>query len=128
LKIRSLTFLALAVSLLGLPAATFAHHGTANYDTEHSISVKGTVTDFQFVNPHVLIYMTAKDAGGKTTSWQGELTSPNRLARAGWKKDTIKNGDTITISGFPAKSGSPEVWIQKVITADGTPLDTSGGS
>lgn len=128
LKIRPLAFLTLAVSLLGLSAATFAHHGTANYDTGHSVTVKGTVSDFQFVNPHVLIYMTVKDASGKTTNWQGELTSPNRLARAGWKKDTIKNGDTISISGFPAKSGSPEVWIQKVITADGVPLDTSGGS
>jgi Family of unknown function (DUF6152) len=119
---------ALALSLLALSAATWAHHGTANYDTEHSVSEKGAVTDFQFVNPHVLIYMDVKDASGKVVHWQGELTSPNRLARAGWKKDTIKPGDVITISGFPAKSGSPEVWIQKVIAADGTPIDTSGGS
>jgi Family of unknown function (DUF6152) len=123
---RRVTF-ALALSFL-LSAATWAHHGTANYDTEHSVAVKGTVTDFEFVNPHVLIYMDVKDESGKMAPWQGELTSPNRLARAGWKKDTIKNGDVITISGYPAKSGSTEIWIQKVIAADGTPIDTSGGS
>jgi Family of unknown function (DUF6152) len=128
LKIRLTAGLALAVGFLALSAATMAHHGTANYDTEKSVSVKGTVTDFQFVNPHVLIYMQAKDASGKTTNWQGELTSPNRLSRSGWKKDTVKPGDVITITGYPAKSGSPEIWIQKVIAADGTPLDTSGGN
>lgn len=120
--------LALALGFFALSAVTMAHHGTANYDTEKSVSVKGTVTDFQFVNPHVLIYMQVKDASGKITNWQGELTSPNRLSRSGWKKDTVKNGDVITITGYPAKSGSPEIWIQKVITAEGTPLDTSGGN
>lgn len=120
--------LALALGFFALSVVTMAHHGTANYDTEKSVSVKGTVTDFEFENPHVLIYMTVKDASGKTTNWQGELTSPNRLSRAGWKKDTIKPGDVITITGFPAKSGSPEIWIQKVIAADGTPIDTSGGN
>ena len=128
MKTRLRVTFALALSFLAVSAAAWAHHGTANYDTEHSVSVKGTVTDFQFVNPHVLIYMDTKDQSGKVAHWQGELTSPNRLARAGWKKDTIKPGDVITISGFPAKSGSPEVWIQKVIAADGTPIDTSGGS
>lgn len=116
------------LALFAAAAPALAHHGTANYDTEKSVSVKGNVTDFQFVNPHVLIYMQAKDASGKTINWQGELTSPNRLSRTGWKKDTIKPGDVITITGYPAKSGSPEIWIQKVELSDGTKLDTSGGN
>lgn len=118
----------LAVAFFCFSFVTQAHHGTANYDTEKSVSVKGAVTDFEFVNPHVLIYMQVKDDSGKMVNWQGELTSPNRLSRSGWKKDTIKVGDVVTISGFPAKSGSPEIWIQKVVTADGTPLDTTGGN
>lgn len=128
MKIQTKATLGLLVAFFAVSVTTQAHHGTANYDTDKSISVKGTVTDFQFVNPHVLIYMQVKDSTGKTTNWQGELTSPNRLSRSGWKKDTVKPGDVITITGFPAKSGSPEVWIQKVIAADGTPLDTSGGN
>ena len=91
------------------------------------VTVKGTVTDFQF-NPHVLIFMKAKDESGNVSDWQGELTSPNHLSRAGWKKSTIKPGDVITISGYTTKSGTHEIWIQKVIAADGTPIDTSGGN
>jgi hypothetical protein len=115
---------------LGLLAASaaFAHHGTANYETTKSVSVTGTVTDFNFTNPHVQIFMDVKDATGKVAKWQGELTSPNHLSRSGWHKDTIKPGDLITISGFPTKSGTPEIWIQKVVLADGTQLDTSGGN
>ena len=128
MKTRITAGVVLALSFLALAAATLAHHGTANYDTDKSVSIKGAVTDFQFVNPHVLIYMKAKDGSGQAGDWQGELTSPNRLSRLGWKKDTIKPGDVITISGFPAKSGSHEIWIQKVIAADGTALDTSGGN
>ena len=128
MKIQPTAFLGLAVAMLLTSAATWAHHGTANYDTDKQVSVKGTVTDFQFNNPHVLIFMQVKDESGKATNWQGELTSPNHLSRAGWKKDTIKPGDVITISGYTTKSGAPEIWIQKVIASDGTPIDTSGGN
>jgi hypothetical protein len=127
--------LSLALSLflplcwgLMLAGTAFGHHGTANYDTEKNVSVKGTVTDFQYVNPHVLIYMDVKDESGKVVKWQGELTSPNRLERSGWHKDTIKPGDVVTIGGYPAKSGSPEIWILKVIGPDGQPLQTAPGN
>lgn len=125
-KIQSI-FVGLTLGFLTVGAA-FAHHGTANFETTKSVSVTGAVTDFNFVNPHVQIFMDVKDASGKVTRWQGELTSPNRLSRSGWHKDTIKPGDVITITGFPTKSGTPELWIQKVALADGTQLDTSGGN
>lgn len=120
-------FLALTLGLM-IGSVAFAHHGTASYDTTKSVSAKGAVTAFDFVNPHVEVYLDAKDARGNVEKWQGELTSPNHLARAGWHKDTIKPGETITISGFPSKSGARVIWIQKVLLADGTQLDTSGGS
>ena len=113
--------------LMGSSTA-LAHHGTANYDTTKSITVKGPATSFQFINPHVTISMDVKDAKGNIQNWQGALTSPNRLTRTGWTKDSIKPGDVITISGFPAKSGSPEIWIQKVVLANGQELDTGGGN
>lgn len=114
--------------ILMISGVAFAHHGTANYETTKSISVTGAVTDFNFTNPHVEVFLDAKDTSGKITKWQGELTSPNHLARSGWHKDTLKPGDVITISGFPTKSGTPEIWIQKIVLADGTILDTSGGN
>lgn len=128
MKNQPMAILGLAFAVLLVSPVSWAHHGTANYDTDKQVSVKGTVTDFQFNNPHVLVFMQVKDDSGKTTSWQGELTSPNHLSRAGWKKDTLKPGDVITISGYTTKSGAPEIWIQKVIAADGTPIDTSGGN
>lgn len=128
MKSKRMVFLALAVGFLTIAGVAFAHHGTANYATTKSVTVKGTVTDFQFVNPHVLIYLDVKDDAGKVTKWQGELTSPNRLSRVGWHKDSVKNGDVITISGFPAKSGAPEIWIQKVTLANGGELQTGGGN
>jgi DNA/RNA endonuclease YhcR with UshA esterase domain len=108
--------------------AVFAHHGTANYDTTKSVTVKGSVTSFQFINPHVIISLDVQDEKGKVRNWQGGLTSPNHLMRTGWSKDTLKTGEVITLSGFPAKSGAPEMWIQKVVLANGEVLDTSGGN
>lgn len=122
-----LGFLAACIGLVALAPAAFAHHGTANYDTSKQITVKGTVTGFDFVNPHVQIFWEAKGDSGASEKWQGELTSPNRLARVGWTKSSIKNGDTVTITGYPTKSGSHEIWIQKVVTGSGEELPTGMG-
>lgn len=120
--------LGLIVLFLFGSGVAFAHHGTANYDTTKSVTVKGTVTNFQFINPHVIISLDVKDDKGNALTWQGGLTSPNHLMRSGWTKETLKNGDVITLSGFPAKTGAPEMWIQKVVLENGTALDTSGGN
>ena len=128
MKIRRVASFALFIGLLAFAGVAFAHHGTANYDTTKTISVKGSVSDFQFINPHVLIFMDGKDETGKAQKWQGELTSPNRLSRVGWTKSSIKPGDTITISGYPTKSGSTEIWIQKVVLGSGEELATGGGN
>jgi hypothetical protein len=125
--IRVASVVVIASFLLGSSSA-FAHHGTTNYDTTKSVTVKGLATSFQFINPHVAISMDVKDAKGNVQNWQGVLTSPNRLTRSGWTKDSMKPGDEITISCFSAKSGSPEIWIQKVVLANGQELDTGGGN
>jgi uncharacterized protein DUF6152 len=128
MKSKRMAIFALMVGLMTLASVAFAHHGTANYDTSKTITVKGAVSDFQFINPHVLIAMDGKDESGKLQKWQGELTSPNRLSRVGWTKSSVKPGDTLTISGYPAKSGSPEIWIQKVVLGSGEELATGGGN
>ena len=128
MKSKRMAIFALMAGLMTLASVAFAHHGTANYDTSKTITVKGAVSDFQFINPHVLISMDGKDESGKLQKWQGELTSPNRLSRAGWTKSSVKPGDTLTISGYPAKSGSPEIWIQKVVLGSGEELSTGGGN
>jgi hypothetical protein len=122
---NKLIFSLLAVGiLLALSGSAFAHHGAAAYDASKPVTLTGTVTDFQFVNPHVIIAMDVKDPStGKTVQWQGEMTSPNRLARAGWTKSTLKVGDEVTMTGSPLRSGSPMMAIRK-IAKNGQDLST----
>jgi hypothetical protein len=126
-NMRAALLIGILIFLLGSGVA-FAHHGTANFDTTKSVTVKGQVTSFQFINPHVTIALDVKDDRGNVQNWQGALTSPNHLMRSGWTRETLKLGEVITISGFPAKTGAPEIWIQKVVVASGETLDTSGGN
>ena len=113
-----------AAVLAAAPVA--AHHGAGVFEPEKKVTVQGTVTDFQFVNPHVLVYMTVKGGDGKEVQWGGELTSPNRLARDAravkWHKEILKPGDRITITGHPARNGAPMMDILKIVDAEGTVL------
>jgi hypothetical protein len=85
-KIFTIPILALGVLLVSISA--FAHHGEANYDTAEVVDVKGAVYNFEFINPHVLVYIEAKDSNGNVEKWTCEATSPNFLLRRGWTKTT----------------------------------------
>src|ERR1700688_4667301 len=115
-------FLGIAV-LLMVSAPIFAHHGTSAYDTTKLTTVKGTVTDFQFNNPHVIISVEAKDDKGKVEMWTSEANSPNVLTRHGWNPDIIKKGDQITIIGYRPKNGAKTLRLQKVVLSNGQELD-----
>lgn len=110
----------IAVAFLCLP--TFAHHGTAAFDTTKMVRMRGTVTELQFTNPHVLLLFECKNEKGDTEQWQGELTAPNKLIRAGWDKHTLKPGDAVTVSGYAAMSGAHIMWIRELIGPDGQAL------
>ena len=113
---------AVAFGVLMIAGVGFAHHGTAAYQEDKQITVTGTVTGFDFANPHALVYLDAKQGDGTIAKWQGELTSPNHLVRAGWTRNSLQPGDQITISGLPAKKGARSMWIRKIVKADGTEL------
>ena len=116
----------LGMGLAALAAPAAAHHGAGVFEPEKKVTVEGTVTDFQFVNPHVLVYIDVKGADGKQVHWGGELTSPNRLARderaVKWHKTILKPGDHITMTGHPARNGAPAMDILKIVDAQGTVL------
>jgi len=113
------TFAAFAPS-----APLFAHHGEANYDTEKIVSVKGTVSEFQFINPHTLIALDVKNEKGEIEKWSCEARSPGMLVRAsGWDKNTIKVGDVITAYGYRGKNGALVLRLSKITLADGTVKD-----
>jgi hypothetical protein len=109
-------------------AAALAHHGGAAYDSSKMITVTGKVTEFKFVNPHVLISIAVAGEGGEVVEWSGELTSPNRLARMAqpgsvrWTKEILKPGDEIELTGNPAVSGAPALRLHKVVDSTGTAI------
>lgn len=112
-KITSL--LVLAASIVFLQSLAFAHHGQAGYNNKEPVTVSGTVSDFMFLNPHCIVSFDVKDDKGELEKWQGELTSPNHLIRAGWNSHSLKPGDKVTITGWRAKSGANSLWITKTI-------------
>ena len=118
-RLGDVVLMAVALAMSGL---VWAHHGTAAFETNQMITVKGTVTDFVYLNPHVQVYFQSKNEKGETEQWQGELTAPNKLNRAGWTKHTLKPGDEITVSGYQLKSGAHTLWIRKLIGPDGNSL------
>jgi len=122
-KNRLMGYLILAVMAGGFSGAAVAHHGGAIYDTKNPVTVKGTITDFEWTNPHVQIYMDAKDDKGTVVHWAIETLSPGKLARgAGWTKDSLKPGDQVTITLSPAKAGTAVGGLKKVVFADGHTL------
>lgn len=104
-----------------------AHHGSSNYDLSKPTSVKGTITKFEFINPHSAIHLEAKDDKGGTEEWLIEADSPNNLGRAGWTRDSLKAGDQVTIVGNRLKDGSKVMRLQKIIFADGKELKPREG-
>lgn len=95
-----------------------AHHGFAAY-TDMRITVSATVTEYRFVNPHVQLYFTVDNDAGEPEQWQGELTAPNKLARAGWTRSSFQPGDEIQITGEVARNGGHSIRIREIVTASG---------
>jgi hypothetical protein len=118
-KIAILLVTALAVLIIG--TSLFAHHGAAAY-TDKVTTLRATITDFRFINPHVQIFFDVKNDKGEVEHWQGEITSPNKLARAGWAKNTLKPGEGCEISGRVGKNGAHSVWISKIVKSSGETL------
>jgi hypothetical protein len=124
---KVLVFPAAAIFLmLSLGGPTFAHHGFVSwFDMSRSTTVKGTVTNFDWTNPHAYIYLDVKDEKGNNEKWTAELGAPGMLARAGWRRDTLKSGDEITAIGNPAKDGKPLMHLSKIVFANGQELSTA---
>jgi hypothetical protein len=116
--------LKLGVCVAGLLMAAgtmLAHHSfSAEFDNSKPVSLQGTVTKVDWLNPHIWIYLDVKDEKtGAVTSWQCEGGAPNSLTRNGWTKDALKKGDTISITGTHAKDASNTCNASSVVLPDG---------
>jgi DNA/RNA endonuclease YhcR with UshA esterase domain len=118
MRIKSLNVLA-GLILSSVPA--LPHHSfAAEYDANKPVTVTGTVTQVEWMNPHARFYINVKDDMGIVTNWELELGSPNGLMRAGWTRNSLKKGDVVTVTGSLAKDGTKLVNARTVTLADGT--------
>lgn len=123
MKNRFMAVLLGAAVLLVLTRPIFAHHGRSNYDMTATATVKGVVTEFQWVNPHALILVDVTGEDGKVEKWVGETNSPNTLSRQGWSRNTVKVGDQVTLVGRRVKGGGYYINFSKIVFADGKELN-----
>jgi hypothetical protein len=111
---------ALSAALLLSAVPLVAHHSfAAEYDNNKPIKFSGKVTKVEWLNPHIYVYVDVKDNGGATVNYAVEGGAPNGLFRQGWRKDTLKVGDTLAVEGFLAKDGSNTVNARTWLLPDG---------
>jgi Family of unknown function (DUF6152) len=116
---RELALLAGALSALAA-APLFAHHSfAAEYDRNKPVTLTGTVTKVDWMNPHMYFYIDVKDTNGAVTNWGLENGNLSGLMRRGWRKDSLKIGDVVTVEGFLAKDGSHLANARSVKLSDG---------
>ena len=116
---RYLMVLVVTAAICAVAGPAFAHHGTAAFDLGKVVTVKGTVTSFDYSNPHCLVHFDVKNDKGEVEQWQAELTAPTKLASGGWSKRTLKAGDTVTVTGPVSKSANHTIWTQKFVGPEG---------
>src|SRR5579864_1676785 len=115
MKFKLFMVLAAVGSLAILSTPVLAHHGVAGYDMTKTITVHGTVSKFDWSNPHVVVYVDAKNDTGEMQHWTIEFAFSLYMVRAGWSKSSMKTGDEITIDTHPSRNGAP-VGISSTIT------------
>ena len=126
-SVRAVFLGAVAASLaitMALPA--HAHHSFAMFDNDHQIKITGTVTKFDWQNPHIYIFATGGEAGKEAKAWTIEGASPGILNRIGWKFNIVKVGDKVTMIIAPLRSGDAGGLLKEITLPDGRVLNNGG--
>jgi hypothetical protein len=129
MRVKASAFVAL-LSLVAAAVPLLAHHSfAAEYDANKPVTIRGTVTKLEWMNPHARFYVDVKDTDGKVTHWNFELGAIPVLLKQGWRRDSLKVGDEITVEGSRAKDGSTTGNARSVKLADGRRVfgGSSGG-
>ena len=111
-----------AAGVLAASAPLVAHHGAATFDTANEMTLKGTVTEWTWFNPHCFLKFDVKDASGAVKTWAVEAGNPTDMAKRGWRRTSFKAGDAVTVTLQPVKTGAPVGRILSVVLADGQTL------
>jgi Family of unknown function (DUF6152) len=113
-----------AVGLLMASVPLAAHHGNASFDTTKELTLKGTVTEWIWANPHCFLKFDAKDDTGTVRNWATEVSNPTDMSKRGWARTSFKAGDEVTVTLQPVKGGAPVGRIRNVILPNGQTLGT----
>ncbi len=124
MKNKLIPVVALLVGFLGASVPAHAHHGNAAFESGKKITVKGTITDWTWANPHCYLKVDVKDDKGKVVQWLAEASNPADMMSHGWKARDFNVGDEVTLVLTPTKNGAPVGRIQEVTLADGRTLGT----
>jgi Family of unknown function (DUF6152) len=125
---NAIATLVFALSMATFSATMFAHHGTAAFETDKRITLKGTVTEWFWSNPHCLLRFDVKGDNGQVAHWIGETQNPVTMTNGGWSKASFKVGDEVSVVIFPVKNGLPLGRIVTVTLPDGKMFDALKGT
>jgi hypothetical protein len=120
-KKRNALFL-VVFGLLTISVSLSAHHGTAAFDTDKTLSMKANVTQWFWANPHCFLKFDYKNDKGEVEHWVVETSNPPDMINKGWSKDTLKAGDEVTVTVYPVKNGKPIGRIVRVVLPNGQTL------
>ena len=121
MRTKLLTVSALLVGCTAASRPMFAHHGAVAYERK-SVTLKGTVTKFEWNNPHTVLTLAVKDSKGNVEEWYAEILPPSRMLQAGWTRESIRPGDQVTVTGRPGKHRERIMWLEYLVTPDGRKL------
>lgn len=126
---KRIAFFVVGVALLSAYTLTAHHSFDAEFDRSKPVTLKGSVTRVDWGNPHIWVFLDVKDDAGKAANWGVEGGAPNALFRNGWRKDSLKVGDTVTVEGSKARDGSLRANANRVTLPDGRRVfaGSSGG-
>ena len=119
MRLGPVAFFALSLGLLPVSTPIFAHHGASAYEAGRLTTLKGTITDYQLMNPHTELFFDVTDSDGKVEKWTAEAASALTMSRLGWTTSTFRPGDQITVAGNRAKNSSHTMRLRKVVLANG---------
>ena len=112
----------MAIGLLTISVPVFAHHGTAAFNTEKTITMKASVTQWYWANPHCFLRFDYKNDKGEAEHWVVETSNPPDMTNKGWSRNTLKVGDEITVTLWPVKNGKPLGRLSEILLPNGQTL------
>jgi hypothetical protein len=124
MKLTALCLTGFAALLLAPPAS--AHHSFAMFDAEKTVSLTGTVRELEWTNPHMWLYVMVQDASGKVVEYPLEMQGPGQSMKNGWKQDSVKPGDKVTVEMHPLRTGARGGQLMTVVLPSGQKLNVTG--